>query len=127
MASPPTSPSVRFISREGGIIPAPPEWAACRVEVDVDSDKWGDLTLLRNGVALPLALTNVGGERRIVAEWPRSGAGSYVLNLSHPDWAHPERCTCTIEPEKLSPDAYRRLLDDLQRRLPATIAIALQE
>jgi hypothetical protein len=124
MASPPTS-RLRFLSLEGEPVAAPPEWAPCQVEIRADPSDWADLQLTRNTEELPISLTKVAGMARVIAEWPRAGAGRYLLRLRHPDWI--ETLDCAVRPEKLSETAFEQLLVDLQQRLPATIAIALQQ
>ena len=54
-----------------------------------------------------------------------SGTGGYELELLERGEIV-ERRRCEVRPEKLSEHAYRQLIDDLQDRLPATVAIALQ-
>jgi hypothetical protein len=127
MASPHTSPSVRFVSASGETLDSPPEWTPCQIEIDVPLASWEELELRRNDIVLEHYVTKVDGAARIVATWPRSGAGKYTMALTHPDWPEASTYTCAIRPEKLSDEAYRQLLDDLQRRLPASIAIALQQ
>jgi hypothetical protein len=127
MASPRTFPNVRFISAAGEEIDSPLEWTPCQIEIDVPLASWEALELRRNDIALVLNIRKVDGVARIVATWPRSGAGKYTLVLTHRDWPEASTYGCAIRPEKLSEAAYRQLLDDLQRRLPASIAIALQQ
>jgi hypothetical protein len=81
--------------------------------------------LRRNGLPLPLALRRLGGAVRVVAEWPRSGTGSYALALRAPAGEHGR--VVTVHPEKLSPAAFARLLEDLELHLPAAVAVALQQ
>ena len=59
-----------------------------------------------------------------MADWDSAGTGRYRLRLDAPT-AREERLI-TVYPEKISQEAFGELLDDLQRRLPATLAIALQ-
>ena len=59
------------------------------------------------------------------AEWPRSGAGQYELTLRTAE--HVLTSRCYVRPEKLSKEAVAELVDDLQRRLPASIAYGLQQ
>jgi hypothetical protein len=124
MVSPRTS-RLRFLSLEGELIATPPEWAPCRVEILADPSDSADLQLERNAEQLPISLSKLGGVSRIIADWPRAGAGRYLLTLRHPDWN--ETLECTVSPEKLSKAAFEQLLVELQQRLPATIAIALQQ
>src|SRR4051812_26224818 len=83
MVSPPTS-RLRFVSPEGELLAGPPEWAACEIEIDADQAQLPGLNIWRGDERLNIALTITDGVPRIVAAWPRSGAGSYVLRLEHP-------------------------------------------
>ena len=105
-------------------MPAPSEWAPCRVVLDTPLEDWQQTTLTRSGQALEPYLAKIADEPSVVADWPRSGTGKYELMLRWP--AGEEIRKISIKSEKLSPEAFRTLIDDLQNRLPATIAIALQ-
>jgi hypothetical protein len=124
MASPLTS-SLQFFSVDGKRLDAPPEWAPCQIRVNADPDKLGGLTVVRNGEELELAVKIVDERRCVVGEWTRAGAGHYEVTVSRNDGR--ETISCEVAPEKLSGEAVRELLIDLQQRLPATIAIALQQ
>ncbi len=123
MDSPPTS-RVRFFTPEGVAQDAPMEWKAGLVEIDVPVDHWEGVRLWRQGEALPIYLKHLGGEVRTLADWPRSGTGRYHLRLECPGWT--EELTLTIQPTKISPEAYSRLLEDLETRLPVSVALGLQ-
>lgn len=62
----------------------------------------------------------------LVADWPLSGAGHYELQLEL-DGNLVEASRWTVNPAKLSSVAFRHLLDDLESRLPVTVALALQK
>ncbi len=122
-----SSPSSRFqvLAENGDRLDAPVEWTPCLLSIDYDLADWQRLELLRNGKPLQLYVTKLGGGTQILADWGLMGAGSYELELTNGSWR--ETRTFFVSPQKLTDDGYRRLLDDLQRRLPATIAIALQQ
>jgi hypothetical protein len=123
MASPHIS-KFRFVSDNDQPLDAPLEWTPCRVEIDADPESLADLELFRGEERLEIRLTVKGGVSRITARWPRAGAGSYRLRLKHPGGV--EARDCYVRPQKLTQEAFAAMLVDLQRRLPATIAIALQ-
>ena len=124
MDLPPTS-SLRFLDVDGGPLAAPPEWAPALVEVKASHDLWDDIRLERNDGPLTLSLRTVGGRGRIVADWPRSGAGHYELRLAVP--GHPTQLVAvTVLPRKISASGYAALLADLDARLPISIAVGLQ-
>jgi hypothetical protein len=80
--------------------------------------------LLRNGEPLRLVAQTLDDVVGVFAEWPLSGTGSYRLILDSAD-ADEERLV-VVQPEKISEEAYGRLINDLQTSLPASIAIGLQ-
>jgi hypothetical protein len=123
MGSPPTS-KLRFTTLRGELQDAPTEWAPALVEIDVATDQWEKVRLRRQGELLAIYLKRVGGEARVLADWPRSGTGHYQLQLECPGWV--EERTLTIEPTKISPEAYSRLIGDLETRLPVSVALGLQ-
>lgn len=118
------SSELRFLTLDGEEIPAPQEWTPGFVEV-VGAPGWERLSLSRGEVALDLGLRKVGGQLRVVAEWPRSGAGRFELRLH--DAQAVLTTPCYVKPEKLSEEAVDELVEDLQRRLPASIAYGLQQ
>ena len=125
MDSPPTS-SIVFLDQAGNNIDGPLEWATAPVEVRVRPQDWEMVRLIRqNNEELPLSLSHLGGQIRIIATWPPSGTGHYRLALYIGDMKAEER-TITISPRKISTAAYAQLLEDLEMRLPAAIALGLQ-
>src|SRR4051794_38470433 len=122
MASPRTS-KFQFFLPDGTLLAGPAEWSPCLVSVDHDPVDYERLTVSRNGQPLEPYVRRLGGASRVVIDWPRSGAGRYTLHGSCPAWE--ARCAVTVEPEKITRDAFDCLVEDLQQRLPATRAIAL--
>lgn len=123
MASPPTSTSrLTFELPSGERIDSPQEWTPCHVVISVDS--LDGVELYRGDQRLAVLQTKIDGASKIFAAWPRSGTGNYTLTLRGHDFE--ETVRCSVRPEKISEEAFETLLDDLQERLPATIAIALQ-
>jgi hypothetical protein len=123
MDSPPTS-RLSFIASDGTVLSGPSEWSACLLVVDADPGTWQSVELSINGRPQPLSLRSIRSQAQIVAEWPRSGTGGYLLEATGRSWS--EQQTVRIGPQKITEPAYAALLDDLQSTLPATIAIALQ-
>jgi len=124
MDSPATSPKLQFLDVDGGPIEGPLEWTPALLAVEMDSSQWDSANLLVQETPLPLMLRRVGGQPKIVAEWPRSGPGRYAVRVLSPSGE--AALTVVIRPAKLSESAYVRLLDDLENRLPAAVAIGLQ-
>ena len=125
MASSPTS-RLAFLSEDGEPIEAPLEWAEAFVSVDCGVDEWKRPSLTCNGAAIPLHVSHLNERDRVLGWWPRSGAGHYELRLAWDDGSWEESRICTVESRKLDPAAVEAMLDDLNRRLPASIAIALR-
>lgn len=125
MVSSPTS-ELRFLSVAGEPLEGPSEWSRCLVWIERDPSEWERLRLRRNGEELPLYLKHIGSTARILADWPLSGAGAYRLELCDVLGSPLARRTCRVAPRKLSEEGFHTLVDDLHRRLPATVAIALQ-
>lgn len=123
MATPPTS-SLRFLKPTGEPLEAPREWERCLIEIDRPPEELAEVRLLRQGEPLRLVAQELWGQVRLVAEWPVSGTGRYRLTLEHD--TTPDALEVTVAPRKISPEAYAQLVDDLQTRLPASVAIGLQ-
>lgn len=115
---------LRLLDRSGIPVAAPREWEPMLVEAGVPPDAWERAELTRNGRPLPLAVRRVAGAVRVVAEWPRSGCGRYALHLRLDGQQH--RAEWAVHPDKIGPTAFARLLDDLEARLPASVALGLQ-
>jgi hypothetical protein len=126
MALPPTSDAqlIRLIDVAGNPLGVPREWTTHWVEVAIPVEAWGVAELWRGTEPMPLTLRRIGGEVRVVAEWPRSGTGNYELRLI--SQSAQSRLLLTVRPEKLTPSSYAQLLEDLETRIPASVAVGLQ-
>lgn len=126
MELPPTSRRIHFLDQAGNSIDAPREWMPAIIEIRNAVQDWTHLLLMRQaGESLPVSLKIIHGDIRAVASWPLSGPGHYRLSLFLHD-KKIEEYTFTIEPAKISKDSYLQLLEDLELRLPAAIALGLQ-
>lgn len=124
MDSPATSLDIAFLDTSGMPIDQPNEWAEALVEIDIDPTKWDAVRLTVNGASTALTIRKVNGRARVIADWPRSNAGTYELRAELGTDVAILRVT--IGPGKLSPESFEALLTDLETRLPATVAIGLQ-
>lgn len=127
MGSPPISEDagvLRLLDLSGVPAGSPREWTPMWVEAQIPLGDWESAELVRGESALPLTLRRLAGEVRVLAEWPRSGPGNYELRLRSGRTL--SRQTLTVHPEKIDEGSFRRLLEDLETRLPASIAVALQ-
>src|SRR4028119_364367 len=141
MALPPTSepptsdptmegPQLRFRNAEGKVISVPTEWAPGFIEVTgVPENDWAEVRLWYQDQPIPITLCRLGSEPQkvcMVAEWPRSGPGHYRLRCRVPGVAQEHSQAVTVTPSKIDNSSFERLLDDLESRLPASIAVSLQ-
>lgn len=124
MASRPTSARIRLLARNGDPISTPVEWTPALVELLIVSADWERARLTLQGEAVPVSLRRLGGTARVVADWPRAGPGRYQLQLE--GCGEADELVVTVAPQKISPDAYAAMLDDLEARLPAVVALGLQ-
>lgn len=122
MALPPTS-RLGFVDERGAPC-VPSEWTPGLIEVRGALEGWEGIRLWRQTEQLPVYLKRLGGEVRILADWPRSDPGRYRLRLESAEGN--EELTVTIRSKKISPEAHARLLEDLQSRLPVSVALGLQ-
>lgn len=124
MGSQPTS-KISFLDLKGHPLDVPLEWAAALIALNVDPDGWADVIVSIQGKLSPARLEKHGGAERIIVPWPRSGAGNYKIELSVGDKV--EHRTITVRPQKISDDEYAELIEDVERRLPVSIAVGLQD
>jgi hypothetical protein len=133
-ASPPTSElsgpaepephKLQFRDLAGVPLDQPREWAPAIVEMQISPEGWNQARLTLQGAQLPIYVRQFAGGVRVLADWPRSGAGHYELELELPE--EREFLRVTIAPEKISSAAFAQLLEDLTLQLPAEVAIGLQ-
>ena len=122
MASPTTSLSVGFLDSEGQPARAT-EWDPGFVHLRVPAAQWDRARLTCQGREMPLPL-RFSGEPLVLAEWPRSPAGHYKLELRIDSAVF--RRVWEIRPKKITSEALDAMLELLQEDLPASLAIALQ-
>lgn len=117
---------IGFLDRMGNAIAGPGEWMEAQVEVRLSPQEWERVRLVRQTTEeLPLSLSRLKGRTRVLARWPRSDTGHYRLTLLFDEMVIEEQII-TIQPGKISPAAYRQLLEDLEIHLPASIVLGLQ-
>ena len=119
------APRLSFLTMNGQALTAPHEWQPALVCVDAPASDWDRIRLDRHDLPLPVSLRRVGGQPRILADWPRSGVGNY--RLTYVCASDRDQATVTVRSEKLTPAATDHLLLDLETELPASIALALQQ
>jgi hypothetical protein len=116
---------IRFLSTLGEPIAAPDEWTPAFVEINIRSiDGWQGVSLRTNGVEQHVSLRRLSGAIRIVAEWPRSGPGRYRLQVA--TGTEYDQVAVEIRPRKLTTDQFGGLIEQLETRLPLSIALGVQ-
>lgn len=119
----PTS-RLRFLSGcDLAVIPGPVEWTPATVEILESPECLPELQLLLNGIDLPVYRRFVGGQERLLADWDRRGPGRYRLEVRLR--GQTEATAIEVAPRKISQAAFSRMLEDLERDLPCSIAIGL--
>ncbi len=121
--SPPTS-SFDFLTPNGERLETPLEWSPALVAIDIPSQHWAKVSLTLQGQPLEFTLREIEGVQQLLACWPRCGPGYYHLVLTSPTARI--RQQVRVAPAKISDQALQVMLDDLERRLPYSIAMGLQ-
>lgn len=124
MATHPTS-RFRFLDLAGEPIACPAEWTSAVLEIDAPLDDWQSVELSIQGRAVPVRAESRFGRPRVLADWARSGAGNFSLDLKFGDYR--EREVIEVRPRKISEADFTLMIEELQQRLPASIAIGLQK
>lgn len=115
---------LRFIDSAGDIHSVPREWQTATVLVDwVRPELWMDARAFIQGEPLPLRLQMFQGTAKVVADWERAAAGTWKIRVTsgYESIDH----TFFIEPAKISRAEVEVLVDDLEERLPPSIALRL--
>ncbi len=95
------------------------------VQIAVAPADWPDVSVRVGAQALAVSLRMFDGEPVAVADWPRSGPGSYRVDVTIA--GVPTSETFTIEPSKMSSEDFGQLITSLESELPTSIAIALKQ
>jgi hypothetical protein len=125
MALPPISSELCFLDAGGQSVSRPEEWAPGWLEIPATGEDWDRCRVILNGVSLPISMRvfpKFG--RKVVAEWPRVNPGRHAVRIITP--ATENSYEIAILPDKISPEAFTRLVDELEGQLPASIALSLQ-
>jgi hypothetical protein len=119
------SSELQFVDVFGSLLPAPAEWTAAFVDTGVDPGQWADVRCTVNDRPVEVSVRRIGGEPRVVAQWDRAGAGWYDIAMTQRGLIRRRRLQ--VRPAKIDDGAFARMLEDLETRLPVTIAIALRD
>jgi predicted component of viral defense system (DUF524 family) len=120
----PHTSKLSFLSLEGQPLESPAEWQPALLEVRVPIEQRKEVQLWRQGTRLRIFLQEIKGKERILADWPLSNPGYYRLRLEYQGKVEDQ--IITVWPQKISREAFAQMLEDLDARLPASVAIALQ-
>jgi predicted component of viral defense system (DUF524 family) len=116
---------LRFVDSSGSATEVPGEWETGLLEIVIPDAGWDEALVTIQARTVPTGLRLLDGRRAVVVDWPRSSTGLYNVAVTYRGVRHGE--TIRILPSKLSDEAFQRVVDDLQGRLPASLAITLQE
>lgn len=104
---------------------APVEWEPAWLLLDAPLSAWDSVRVTRNGAPLAVQLRkDQTGTPQVACEWPRSDPGRYRLRIEA-GAAVVER-EVRVDPGKITTAAFAALLDELNERLPAEVALSLQ-
>lgn len=124
MASLATSVRIALLDLKGAEIEQPAEWTPAYVGLDIEAGWWDQARLTVQDADTPLSLRQLNGRPWIVADWAPANAGRYMLRTEVAGITASREIV--IRPSKLSDEAFRAMLTDLESRLPAAVAIGLQ-
>jgi predicted component of viral defense system (DUF524 family) len=123
----------RFWSANGERLDTPEEWREAFIEIPMlQVGDVGHVGLLRKKLWNPdenleLVARVLNGQVRVLAAWPKSGTGRYTLRLQTTvDGYDDQQFSFTIDPKKISPSAFQRLIERLEAQLPFALALALR-
>ncbi len=120
----PHTSKLSFLSLEGEPLESPAEWQPALLEVRVPVEHRKEVQLWRQGTRLRIFLQEIKGKERILADWPLSNPGYYRLRLEYQGKVEDQ--IITVWPQKITREAFAQMLEDLDARLPASVAIGLQ-
>lgn len=115
---------MQFFTVAGDAVDRPQEWEPAVLDLGVPADAWETARCVVNGAALAVTLTRRFGAVRVITEWPRSGPGAYRIEVAADGLR--ETHTVTIDSAKLGDQGLAALVEELEQRLPASIALGLQ-
>lgn len=118
------SDPLTFWSRSGDRAAKPVEWSPGYAELPTSS---ADVDVARawcQGQELTVVRRRLAGEVRTLAEWPRLGPGRYRIRYQVGEVAG--RRVVAIRPAKISEDAFRTMLEELESRLPVSIVLRIR-
>jgi predicted component of viral defense system (DUF524 family) len=119
----PTS-KLGFLSCSGEPLNSPSEWQQAFIEVYIPQAQWEEVRLWLQGKELELSLKRLNTKTRVVTEWPRSNPGYYRLRLEYQNEV--EEKFIVVWPQKISREAFAKMLEDLDARLPTSVALGLR-
>ncbi|MBN9392395.1 MAG: DUF2357 domain-containing protein [Chloroflexi bacterium] len=116
--------NIQFFDMGGALLAGPAEWLPALMVIPVPLGLWEQVEVRLQDRPVTLSIRKINGVSRILAEWPRSGPGNYLVTYRQGMTIHEQ--LVTIFPQKISQEAFRIMLDDLQNKLPGAIALALK-
>lgn len=120
------APFFAWVDRQGKPAPAPLAWTGGWLELLMPAEQWGELDLSLEGQPLPLLLSQSGGQRHLLAQWPALSAGFCQLSLSDAAGQQLASEAIFVGTPQLSQTQWLALLNQLRYRLPARLLLAAQ-
>ncbi len=124
MASPATSARSIVVRDDQGVrIEAPGEWETATLVLPIARSEVTGHQVLINGIHATLRLQRVGRRWRVVSAWPRSGPGTYHVEVRRQGELVSDH-TLRVRSSRLDSQAIDALFHDLEEWLPYRIATA---
>lgn len=114
-----------FLNNRGEVIKEPKEWELISIIVNLDVKDWDSYSLMINDQPEELSLKKINGDKKIITDQVRLGAGKYKVSLNYKNEIINEYIH--IYPSKLTEMAYRHMIEELAYKLPADISISLSK
>lgn len=114
-----------FLKLDGEKIEAPLEWQPAYIEALIPSENRREVQVYLQGQKLSFYLRELAGKERVLADWQRSNPGYYQLRFEYQGDIKEQ--VITVLPQKISREAFAQMLEDLDTRLPTSVAIGLQK
>jgi hypothetical protein len=117
-------PRLMFVDSKGVVLDCPREWEAATLILPwLQPEGWTGVAVEVNARLMSVHLERVAGAIRVAVPWPKAGAGLWqVVARVRSEEA---RFTVNIPSAKISESALATMLDDLETRLPASVAVGL--
>ncbi len=104
---------------------SPREWQESSLVLPESLGDWRGIRAWAQGGPLTVSCRLVDGKERAVVPWRRAGPGRHRIEAQNGETRWQKHIE--IEPETIDRAAFAAMLEDLAHRLPASIALSLQQ